>query len=107
MLPLTAVPAEGDTVLVMRGEGQQRSSRVVVGKLAGSASPYPLPLGTINPTGQYVSGPNAHWGGALEPGDLPPDGLGIPGDLFWNTTVPAHSGAILYQQTENGWQNVL
>jgi hypothetical protein len=91
------VPTVGDVVLVYRGRGRLRSSRVVLGKLAGSASPYPLPLGSII-DGRFTCGPNAWWGG---PG-APPDALGTDGDWYASTTT-AH----IYQLQSGTWTEVV
>lgn len=72
------VPTVGDVVLIQRGKGRNRSSRMVLGKPVGSASPYPLPLGTITSEGMFVSGPNALWGGD----EAPPEQLGNDGDWY-------------------------
>ena len=100
----TYVPTKGDAVLIYRGSHLGRTSRVVLGKLAGSPSPYPLPLGTLTPQGQHTLSGYSHWGDATA---TPPAGLGTPGDFFWNTTVPATPGSILFQLTSEGWVNVL
>jgi hypothetical protein len=91
------VPTVGDIVLVYRGRSRLRSSRVVLGKLAGSPSPYPLPLGGIS-SSRYVSGPNALWGGA----GAPPAGLGIDGDWYFRTDA-AH----IYQLQSGTWTEVV
>jgi hypothetical protein len=97
------VPTEGDVVLVYRGAGRSRSSRVVLGKLNGAASPYPLPLGSVDTQGRFTSGPNAQWGG---PG-VPPVTLGITGDWYMRTDTPGISMQMLYVKTASGWTPVL
>ncbi|MCU1489034.1 MAG: hypothetical protein JWM85_439 [Acidimicrobiaceae bacterium] len=67
------LPTVGDAVVVLRGSGRQRSSHVVIGKAAGSASPYPLPLGGIDAIGKFVAGPGSIWGGpGVPPSYMPP-----------------------------------
>ena len=59
-------PTVGDVVLVQRGKGGLRSSRLVLGKAAGAASPYALPLGgAVQGDGTFIwtQGPNFLWGG--------------------------------------------
>ncbi len=88
-------PAMGDVVLVRRGTAHSRSDRYVIGKPAGSTSPYPLPLGSINGAGAFISGPSALWGGS----GVPPTSLGSGGDYFFRTDTPGTAGQRLYVKT--------
>lgn len=92
------VPTIGDTVVMLRGFGRNRSSKIIIGKLYGSASPYPLPLGGLL-SGRYVTGPNAIWGGAGAPNAL----IGITGDYYFRTDTPSTSGQRLYVKESGGW----
>lgn len=56
------VPTLNDVVLVYRGYGRNRSSRIVLGKPNGAASPYPIPLGGIAASGAFVTGLLNLWG---------------------------------------------
>jgi hypothetical protein len=84
IIALQYQPSMGDVVMVARGLWRTRTSHVVIGKIAGSASPYSQPLGGIDSQGRYVSGPNAVWGGA----GLPSATLGMTGDWFLQTDLP-------------------
>ena len=95
-------PTVGDTVLVQRGMFRNRTSRVVIGKLYGTPSPYPLPLGNIDPdTNRYVTGPGALWGGTGAPSSL----LGSPGDYYFRTDAQT-SGEQIYQNVAGTWESV-
>jgi len=92
------VPTLGDVVLVQRGLFRNRTSRVIVGKLYGSPSPYPLPLGNIDPgSGRFISGPNAIWGGF----GAPNPNLGQLGDVYFRTDAVGLEA--IYQFVANGW----
>ena len=94
------VPTVGDVVLVRRGDGRNRTDRVVLGKLGGSASPYPVPLGNIDPpTGRFVQGPNALWGGTGQPASH----LGITGDYYFRSDSPGTDNQEIYVKTNTGW----
>ena len=94
------VPTVGDVVLVRRGDGRNRTDRVVLGKLNGSASPYPLPLGNIDSTtGRFVQGPNALWGGTGQPASH----LGITGDYYFRSDSPGTDNQEIYVKTNTGW----
>ncbi len=97
------VPTVGDTVIVQRGLKRSASDRVVIGKLDGSTSPYPLPLGGVNSSSQFVQGPNAIWGGA----GVPPSTLGIQGDYYFRTDTPATADQRLYVYQSTGWVGIL
>jgi hypothetical protein len=88
------VPTIGDTVWLIRGTWRNRTSRFVGGKMYGSATPYPLPLGGVDSAGRHTAGPGALWGGS-EP---PPGTLGSDGDWYHATT-----SATLYQKTSGVW----
>lgn len=95
-------PTVKDTVLVRRGMGRSSSDRTVICKLAGATSPYPLPLGYLNSSNQYIQGPNAMWGG---PG-VPADSLGMVGDAYWRTDGAV--GSTLYKKTASTtWSAIL
>ena len=83
-------PTVGDSVVIYRGFNRNRTSRVVLGKLYGSASPYPLPLGSIQ-SGFFVSGPNNLWGGA----GAPPSDLGATGDFYMRTNATTTANAFM------------
>jgi len=93
------VPTAGDTVIVRRGVRRSSSDRIVIGKPNGSPSPYPLPLGGLNASNQFIQGPNAIWGG---PG-VPPSSLGASGDYYFRTDTPATAGQRLYVRESGGW----
>lgn len=96
----TYVPVVGDTVLVHRGVGRSSSDRVVIGKLGGSTSPFPLPLAYYDATtSQNLQTGNAVWGG---PG-VPAATLGAEGDMYVRTDAPATAGERLYFKTSTGW----
>lgn len=90
-------PAVGDVVLVRRGQGRSNSDRMVLGKAAGAASPYGIPLGGINSVGQYSQGPNMLWGGS----GLPPGDLGAEGDYYLRTDTPGTASQRLYVKTSS------
>lgn len=93
-------PTVGDVVLIYRGDGRNRTSRVVLGKLNGSATPYPVLLGSNDPdSGRYQMGPNALWGGQHEP---PPD-LGLPGDYYFRTDTPGAPTQTIYVNINGVW----
>lgn len=93
------VPTQGDVVVMLRGMGRSSSDRLVLGKLNGAPSPYPLPLGGINAAGQYQQGPNAIWGGA----GAPPASLGTTGDFYFRSDTPGTAGQRLYVLESTGW----
>lgn len=93
------VPTVGDTVIVRRGTRMSSSDRIVIGKPNGSPSPYPLPLGGLNASSQFVQGPNAIWGGA----GVPASSLGASGDYYFRTDTPATAGQRLYVRESGGW----
>ena len=94
------VPTVGDVVLLYRGDQRNRTNRVVLGKLYGSASPYPLPLGQIEPkTQRFISGPNALWGGAGSP--MP--GTGRNGDYYFRTDTAGVIGESVYANVKGEW----
>lgn len=98
------VPTLGDVVLVFRGKARSRTSRVVLGKLASSPSPYPLPFGNIDPgSGRFITGPNAMWGGV----GVPAVALGTTGDYYCRTDTPAVTLQRLYVKTASGWTGIL
>lgn len=97
------VPTVGDAVLVRRGTRRSSSDRVVVGKLNGSTSPYPLALGGVNSSGQYVQGPNAVWGGV----GVPPSTLGMVGDYYYRTDTPSVANQRIYVYQSGGWTGIL
>lgn len=94
------VPNVGDTVLVYRGAGVSSSDRVVLLKLAGSATPTPsLFSGYNSTTNQYFKGPNAMWGGA----GIPDSSLGTVGDYYFRTDATSTAGERLYVYESTGW----
>lgn len=97
------VPTVGDVVIIQRGLKRSASDRLVLGVLAGSPSPYPLPLGNINSSSQYVQGPNAIWGGS----GVPPAALGIVGDYYFRTDTPTTANQRLYVLESTGWVGIL
>lgn len=95
-------PTVGDTVIIQRGIRRNRTSRVVLGKLYGSASPYPLPLGSIQ-SGLFVKGPNSIWGGA----GAPTNAIGIAGDFYFRTNATATANERVYVRQSGGWVGIL
>ena len=98
-------PNMDDVVLVQRGTGKGRTSRVVLSNVAGSATPYQTLLGGINPENrQFTQGPSALWGGVGEPVPW----LGNVGDYYFRTDTPDVAGQQVYQNTAtSGWVEVL
>lgn len=92
-------PSEGDVVLVYRGKGRNRSSRVVLGKLYGSTTPTFTPYGGQDSEGRSVKGPNGMWGGS----GVPDPNLGMVGDSYWRTDTPEVAGQRHYIKTTAGW----
>lgn len=98
------VPNVGDVVIVQRGKFRSSSDRVVLGKLAGSPSPTPLPLCSINASNnQWTVGPNMLWGGA----GAPPSTLGQSGDFYLRTDTPSTSDQRLYVNINGTWTGIL
>jgi len=98
------VPTVGDVVLIYRGSARNRSDRVVLGKMAGAASPYPLPLGNIDPASRrWVQGPGALWGGE----GIPSIALGNDGDFYFRTDTPVIVGQQLYVKSNGEWTEIL
>lgn len=79
------VPAVGDVVLVYRGYGRNRASRIVLGKVNGAPSPYPTPLGGFDSAGRHATNLLAVWGAAS---GTPASDLGNDGD--WCATLDGH-----------------
>jgi hypothetical protein len=97
-------PMVDDVVLVYRGYGKNRSDRLVLGDVAGQATPYPLLLGSIDPsTRRYTQGPNALWGGV----GIPSNSLGIDGDWYFRTDTPNILGQELYYKYGGEWTPLL
>jgi hypothetical protein len=94
-------PSVNDVVLVYRGMYRNRTNRVVLGKLDGSATPYPTKLGNIDPsTRRFVQGQATLWGGTGEPA---PD-LGESGDYFFRSDTPGQNSQMVYVNNEGNWQ---
>jgi hypothetical protein len=104
------VPTVGDVVLIQRGKSRVRSSRVVLHKLNGSATPYPTPLGGlivppsdstefdgVTPPSMHVQQVNNLWGSV----ELPPGNLGAAGD--WCMGQNGH----LYFNNAGTWEEKL
>ena len=92
-------PTVGDVVLVERGRFLNRTSRVVLGKLFGAASPSGIPLPGIDSAGRWAIGPNMIWGGA----GAPHPELGQVGDPYYRTDTPDVVGQRQYVKTSLGW----
>lgn len=88
-----------DVVLVYRGTNHHSSDRVVLLKLAGSASPTPLLLSGYNASSQYTQGPNGIWGGS----GVPPATLGQSGDYYFRTDTPGTSSQRIYINNAGTW----
>lgn len=86
-------PTVGDVVLVYRGQRKNRPSRVVLCKLAGAASPYPVPLGGFDGSGRFTLGILNLW---AAPG-VPPANLGAAND--WCASQNGH----LYFNNAGTW----
>ena len=99
------VPTKGDVVVMLRGMGRSSSDRLVLGKLNGAPSPYPLPLGGINAAGQWVQGPGALWGGSGAP-TIPIATSSQPGasDGDWYLQIDAPA---VWQVQAGAWAQVL
>lgn len=98
------VPAIGDVVLLQRGVDRGRMSRVVLGKLVGSPSPYPVLLGSISPsTGQYITGPSALWGGV----GAPPNSIGNNGDYYFRSDQPLTLQETIYVKSAGEWYSLI
>jgi hypothetical protein len=83
------VPTVGDVVLIQRGSEKLRTSRMILGKPNGSASPTIVPFCAKNGSGQWTIGPNGLWGGS----GAPPASLGTNGDFYFRTDT----GNILFK----------
>ena len=93
-------PNVGDVVLVYRGSGKSRSSRVVLSNLGGSATPFQVLLGSIDPVSRRsIQGPNALWGGV----GLPLSELGINGDYYFRTDQAGVAGEQIFQKVAGQW----
>jgi len=92
------LPQVNDVVWISRQKGKARTSRMVMGKAAGSATPSGIPLGGFDSAGRFVSGDMVLWGGT-----------GIPG---WDLGEDGHAylrrdggpGTFLYQRVDGVWE---
>lgn len=81
-------PSVNDVVLIRRGVGRSSSDRIIVGRLNGTPSPSPVPLGGLDSEGRHVSQLLNHWGSVTDPPPSPSSMGAVEGD--WCESTGGH-----------------